>query len=227
MARHRMVLVRSSLSHPADRYPDSSSQIVFKVPPTHSFIHTLSHTIFTSHLTILTLLSFAFQIYAFIYLPKWARSPFFFIYFAGWRAAYDAGLGWVLRRQSERRWIVRQLRKRGWLERAQREGEGEGEIGNAWAKWWKRELEAKMGHEGYRWDAVPEEFNAWLMFRQVVDVILLKWVLLSSTRNILLTVLLDIAATSSPTHSSRAHNFGSRQMNPSPRSSDAGPSAGR
>ncbi|KAJ9097943.1 hypothetical protein QFC20_006071 [Naganishia adeliensis] len=31
-----------------------------------------------------------------------------------------------------------------------------------------------MGHEGYRWDAVPEEFNAWLMFRQVVDVILLN-----------------------------------------------------
>jgi phosphatidylethanolamine N-methyltransferase len=58
------------------------------------------------------------------------------------------------------------------LERAQ----GDGEIRNAWAKWWKRELEAKMGHEGYRWDAVPEEFNAWLMFRQVVDVILLKWV---------------------------------------------------
>lgn len=167
MERHRTGQVRYVFLR--RRYADIPA--VFKVPPTHSFIHTLSHTIFTSHLTILTLLSFAFQIWAFIYLPSWARTVFFWTYFAFWRAAYDAGLGWVLRKQSERRWIVRQLRKRGWLERA--EGEG-GEIKNAWAAWWKKELEAKMGHEGYRWDAVPEEFNAWLMFRQVVDVILLK-----------------------------------------------------
>ncbi len=46
--------------------------------------------------------------------------------------------------------------------------------GQAWARWWKRELEAKLGKEGYRWDQVPPEFNAWLMFRQLVDVILLK-----------------------------------------------------
>lgn len=145
--------------------------LVFKVPPTHSFVHTLSHTIFTSHLTILTLLSFAFQIWAFIYLPSWAKSPFFLLYFAFWRAGYDAGLGWVLRKQSEKKWIVKQLRKREWLERS---SVGGGEIKNPWANWWKKELEAKMGHEGYRWNAVPEEFNAWLMFRQVVDVILLK-----------------------------------------------------
>ncbi|KAJ9101624.1 hypothetical protein QFC20_005153, partial [Naganishia adeliensis] len=83
-------------------YGKTPDGTVFKVPPTHSFVHTLSHTIFTSHLTILTLLSFAFQIWAFIYLPSWAKSPFFLLYFAFWRAGYDAGLGWVLRKQSEK-----------------------------------------------------------------------------------------------------------------------------
>jgi len=48
-----------------------------------------------------------------------------------------------------------------------------GEEGRQWANWWKRELEMKMD-EGYKWEAVPPEFNAWLMFRQVVDVVLLK-----------------------------------------------------
>ncbi|KAJ9118119.1 hypothetical protein QFC22_004020 [Naganishia vaughanmartiniae] len=159
-------------------YGKTPDGTVFPVPPTHSFIHTLSHTIFTSHLTILTLLTFAFQFWAYIYLPTWAKSPFFFLYFAFWRAAYDAGLGWVLRKQSEKRWMVKQLRKLGWLERTTKKDAGAAAaaagIENAWAAWWKRELEAKMGHEGYRWDNVPEEFNAWLMFRQVVDIILLN-----------------------------------------------------
>ncbi|KAJ9126240.1 hypothetical protein QFC24_001965 [Naganishia onofrii] len=154
-------------------YGKTPDGTVFTVPPTHSFVHTLSHTIFTSHLTILTLLTFAFQFWAFIYLPSWARSPFFFLYFAFWRAAYDAGLGWVLRKQSEKKWIVKQLKKLGWLERT-KEGVDDGGIKNPWANWWKKELETKMGHEGYRWDQVPEEFNAWLMFRQVVDIILLN-----------------------------------------------------
>lgn len=31
----------------------------------------------------------------------------------------------------------------------------------------------KMG-EGYKWEDVPAEFNSWLMFRQLVDIVLLK-----------------------------------------------------
>ena len=140
--------------------------LVFKVPTTHSFVHTLSHTIFTSHLTILTLATLALQGVLFWWLPRWIAGPFFFLYFAFWRAAYDGGLGWVLRKQSEKKWIVRKLRSYGWL--------AKGEDRSDWAGWWKKELEAKLGNEGYRWNGVPEEFNAWLMFRQLVDIILLK-----------------------------------------------------
>ena len=76
----------------------------------------------------------------------------------------------MLRQQSERKWVVKSLKKRGWLDTESTNG---GEEGRQWAKWWKKELEMKMD-EGYKWEAVPPEFNAWLMFRQVVDVVLLK-----------------------------------------------------
>jgi hypothetical protein len=137
---------------------------VFKVPITHSFVHTLSHTLFTSQLTQLTLLTLALQFAIFWYLPRSISGPFFLLYFAFWRAAYDAGLGWVLRKQSEKKWIVRKLRSYGWLAK-----DGTGTAG-----WWKKELEAKLGNEGYRWNEVPQEFNSWLIFRQLVDIILLK-----------------------------------------------------
>jgi len=51
--------------------------------------------------------------------------------------------------------------------------ESGGEDGREWARWWKRELEMKMG-EGYKWEDMPAEFNSWLIFRQLVDVVLLK-----------------------------------------------------
>lgn len=79
----------------------------------------------------------------------------------------------MLRKQSEKRWIVRTLKQWGWLDVAgDNNGESEGE-GKEWARWWKRELEMKMS-KGYEWEKVPPEFNAWLMFRQLVDVVLLK-----------------------------------------------------
>ena len=65
---------------------------------------------------------------------------------------------------------MKTLKQRGWLDVDSKSG---GEEGREWAKWWKRELEMKMD-EGYKWEAVLPEFNAWLMFRQLVDVVLLK-----------------------------------------------------
>jgi phosphatidylethanolamine N-methyltransferase len=133
-------------------------------------------TLTRSSLTRLTLFSLLIQPLIFYLLRSrpMLRSAFFLFYFAFWRGAYDWGFAWVLRRQSEKKWIVKQLKARGWLETDSTAG---GEEGRLWAKWWKRELEMKMG-EGYKWEQVPAEFNAWLMFRQLVDIVLLKWVLL-------------------------------------------------
>jgi phosphatidylethanolamine N-methyltransferase len=145
---------------------------VFKVPATHSFVHTIATTLHRSSLTRLTFASLIAQPIIFYLLAnhRTIRSVFFLLYFTFWRGCYDWGFAWVLRQQSERKWVVKSLKKRGWLDTESTNG---GEQGRQRAKWWKRELEMKMD-EGYKWEAVPPEFNAWLMFRQVVDVVLLK-----------------------------------------------------
>lgn len=95
-----------------------------------------------------------------------------------WRGAYDFGFAWILRQQSERRYVVRLLREWGWLQGSGsalglREKAAGGEKAKEWSVWWKRELEMKMG-QGYKWEESPAEFNSWLMFRQLVDIVLLK-----------------------------------------------------
>ncbi|WWD19894.1 hypothetical protein CI109_104363 [Kwoniella shandongensis] len=148
------------------------SGVVFRVPQTTSFVHTLLTTTHRSSLTRLTLFSLLAQPLLFYLLRNHhtLRSVFFLLYFAFWRGCYDWGFAWVLRKQSEKKWIVRLLKGRGWLDINSDQG---GEEGRQWAKWWKRELEMKMG-VGYKWEDVPPEFNAWLMFRQLVDVVLLN-----------------------------------------------------
>jgi phosphatidylethanolamine N-methyltransferase len=140
-------------------------------------LHTLLTTLTTSHLTRVTLASLLLQpaIYYLLSSFPTLRSAFFMFYFAFWRGAYDFGFGWMLRKQSERKWIVRTLRRWGWLQLGSTAAEPAGKYYTqpGWSAWWKRELEAKLGPD-YSWDAVPQEFNAWIMFRQLVDVVLLK-----------------------------------------------------
>jgi phosphatidylethanolamine N-methyltransferase len=136
-------------------------------------VHTILTTIHRSSLTRLTTASLIAQpiLFYLLWNHPTTRSVFFLLYFAFWRGCYDWGFAWVLRQQSERKWVVKSLKKRGWLDTESTAAGGE--EGQQWARWWKRELEMKMG-EGYRWEDVPPEFNAWLMFRQLVDVVLLK-----------------------------------------------------
>ena len=145
---------------------------VFRVPQTYSFLHTILTTLHRSSLTRWTFFSLAIQPVLF-YLWRdhtTLRSVFFLLYFVFWRGAYDWGFAWVLRRQSEKKWVVKLLRSWGWLDTS---STIRGENGRVWAKWWKRELEMKMG-AGYKWDDVPDEYNSWLIFRQLVDIVLLK-----------------------------------------------------
>ncbi|WWC91952.1 uncharacterized protein L201_006904 [Kwoniella dendrophila CBS 6074] len=147
---------------------------IFKVPQTHSFLHTLIHTTHKSSLTRLTLFSLLAQPILFYYLSNYKnfRSIFFLIYFGFWRLTYDFGFAWLLRKQSEKKFILRWLKNKGWLDLNQLTESG-GEKGLEWSKWWKLELEMKMDNS-YKWENVPQEFNAWLMFRQLVDVVLLN-----------------------------------------------------
>jgi phosphatidylethanolamine N-methyltransferase len=131
-------------------------------------------TLHRSSLTRLTFASLVAQPILFFVLANHPllRSTFFLLYFTFWRGAYDFGFAYLLRRQSEKKYIVKWLKQRGWLDVDTTTTAG-GEEGQEWAKWWRRELQMKMGEE-YKWEDVPQEFNAWLMFRQLVDIVLLK-----------------------------------------------------
>jgi len=63
---------------------------------------------------------------------------FFFVSFVFWRAAYNAGLGWVLTKQSRCKWIVREVHKRGWLDDSKRP-----EV----RAWIRKQLSVKMGRD--------------------------------------------------------------------------------
>jgi phosphatidylethanolamine N-methyltransferase len=130
------------------------------------------NTFHRSSLTRWTAFSLLSQPLLFFLLRNWptTRSVLFLIYFAFWRSAYDFGFAWLLRKQSEEKYIIRTLRRWGWLDVNSESG---GEEGREWAKWWKNELEMKMG-DGYSWEALPDEYNSWLIFRQLVDIVLLN-----------------------------------------------------
>ena len=113
--------------------------LVFKVPTTHDVLSALFHPSYPkSHFDLLNLALLGLQILLFFYLPRTVSRPFFFCYFVFWRAAYDAGLGWVLTKQSKRRWIVREVQRRGWLDKGKRPSARE---------WIKKQLVGKMGKD--------------------------------------------------------------------------------
>jgi len=112
---------------------------VFKVPTTHDVLTALFHPSYPkSHFDLLNLALLGLQVLLFFYLPRRVSKPFFFCYFAFWRAAYDAGLGWVLTKQSKRKWIVREVQRRGWLDQEKRP---------LVRKWVKKQLVGKMGKD--------------------------------------------------------------------------------
>uniref|UniRef100_V5EQR5 Phosphatidylethanolamine N-methyltransferase n=2 Tax=Kalmanozyma brasiliensis (strain GHG001) TaxID=1365824 RepID=V5EQR5_KALBG len=115
-------------------------------------------------LDIVTVVSLTLQIVLYFALSRRAAQIFFFLYFAFWRASYNAGLGWILKQQSEKGLIIRQVKRNGWMDAQRRP-----RIHN----WVKQQLVTKMDKD-YVFDAMPLDYNVWLMFRSIVDVILLN-----------------------------------------------------
>jgi phosphatidylethanolamine N-methyltransferase len=87
----------------------------------------------------------ALQLVLFYSLPRTPRKLFFFVYFTFWRAAYDAGLGYVLTKQSKRRWIVKTMQRLGWLDEKSRPKV---------RAWIRKQLVGKMGKD-YSFDVRP------------------------------------------------------------------------
>lgn len=165
------------------RTPDGT---VFEIPQTHDVLSGLfDPRLHKSAADVCILASLAIQCLAYFILPKEVARYFFMIYcallacgflsaqsdhtasshqVAGWRLAYNAGLGYVLRKQSQSKWIVRKFRQSGIMDAHKNPTS---------AAWIKSALSVRMGSD-YKYESAPFEYNVWLAFRHVVDLILLN-----------------------------------------------------
>lgn len=101
-------------------------------------------------------------------LPSPWRIPTYAVIFLFWRTCYNAGIGYLLHIQSRHRRLV------SWAKRSRifdkpRPGENK----RTWVySTLKREFETKIP-EDYRFEEAPVEYNTWLVFRRMVDLILM------------------------------------------------------
>ncbi|KAI8050087.1 phospholipid methyltransferase-domain-containing protein [Thamnidium elegans] len=136
---------------------------VFKVPATREMVQSLLDPKEPkSFLDILTLFTILVEIILFFTLPRQVAQCFFFFLFLFWRLAYNLGLGILLKNQSEKRNIVR-LTKRLLDEK----------IHPKLSKWLNVQLSIKMNSD-YNFHTMPIEYNTWLLFRQLVDLVLMN-----------------------------------------------------
>ncbi|KAL4807674.1 phospholipid methyltransferase-domain-containing protein [Aspergillus unguis] len=148
------------------RTPDG---IVFTVPQTHDMVSQLlspSEPKNLSDLFVLTIL--ATHILLLWQLPSGAKIPVFAVIYLFWRACYNAGIGWLLHNQSHHKTLVR------WAEKSQifvNPSTGKNPHPQLY-QLIKRELETKIPND-YSFEEAPLEYNTWLVFRRLVDLILM------------------------------------------------------
>jgi len=110
----------------------------FKVPTTHHTLTLVDPRYPKSHFDLMNLALLISQVALFLLWPRSFSRRFFFFSFIFWRAAYNAGLGWILTKQSKRKWIVREVSQRGWLDESKRPKV---------RAWIRKQLSVKMGRD--------------------------------------------------------------------------------
>lgn len=143
--------------------------VVFTVPQTHDMVSQLLDPRQPKNLSDLIVLGIlALHILLLYSLPQYMRRPMFAVIYLFWRACYNIGIGYLLQIQSNHRRLVTWAKKRGLFE-----DPSTGKNPRPWLyKLLKRELEAKIP-EDYEFEKAPIEYNTWLVFRRVVDLILM------------------------------------------------------
>ncbi|ORZ04453.1 phospholipid methyltransferase-domain-containing protein [Lobosporangium transversale] len=146
-------------------YGKTPNGTIFRVPVTRDMVSELFDISKRKSLfDVLTLTVMGIQVLLFITLPSAIRRWFFLLLFVIFRSGYNAGLGYLLKLQSDHRGLVVWAREKGIFDKRR---------DNPWYSWLKQELSCKMGPD-YRFDSVPIEYNTWLLFRQLVDLILMN-----------------------------------------------------
>jgi phosphatidylethanolamine N-methyltransferase len=101
-------------------------------------------------------------------LPSSLKKPVFAILFLFWRGCYNVGIGYLLHIQSNHRRLVAWAKRWNLFEKP-----SSGKNPRPWLyKLLKQELETKIP-EDYKFEEAPTEYNTWLVFRRLVDLILM------------------------------------------------------
>ena len=119
-----------------------------------------------SDIIVITVLGFHILLLYLLPLPV-ARPVFAAIYLA-WRAGYNAGIGILLHMQSHDRRLVKWAEKSKIFVNPKTGGNPHPTLYNII----KRELETKIPKD-YKFEDAPIEYNTWLVFRRIVDLILM------------------------------------------------------
>ncbi|KFH42962.1 Phosphatidylethanolamine N-methyltransferase-like protein [Hapsidospora chrysogenum ATCC 11550] len=148
------------------RTPDGT---VFVVPTTHDMVSQLLDPRQPKNLSdILVLAILGLHILAAYFLPASLKRPVFALIFLFWRASYNVGIGFLLHVQSHHRRLITWARRWKLFEPPQ-----SGKNPRPWLyKLLKSELEAKISDD-YEFEKAPLEYNTWLVFRRLVDLILM------------------------------------------------------
>lgn len=117
---------------------------------------------------LLVLATLALHILVFIFLPSRLRIPVFATVFLLWRAGYNVGIGYLLHAQSRHRRLVAWARKSRIFIDPMTGSNPHPTVYNIL----KREMETKIPKD-YKFEKAPIEYNTWLVFRRLVDLILM------------------------------------------------------
>ena len=117
---------------------------------------------------ILVLAVLGIHFFGFWSLPLALRVPCFAVIFLFWRACYNGGIGYLLYIQSNHRRLV------NWAKRFKIfEDPSTGQNSRPWLyRLLEREMETKIPKD-YKFREAPIEYNTWLAFRRIVDLILM------------------------------------------------------
>ncbi|KAL6710169.1 phosphatidylethanolamine N-methyltransferase [Coniothyrium glycines] len=148
------------------RTPDGT---VFVVPHTHDMVTQLLSPSQPKNLSDIAILAVLASLITLLYvLPTSARIPVFAVIFLFWRAAYNAGIGWLLDGQSKHNRLVLWAKNSRIFEKPETGRNPYPALYNML----KREMETKIPQD-YKFEDAPIEYNTWLVFRRVVDLILM------------------------------------------------------
>ncbi|KAI6812091.1 Phosphatidylethanolamine, partial [Hortaea werneckii] len=149
------------------RTPDGT---VFTVPHTEDMVSQLldpRQPKNASDIAIVTVL--AYLCLMFYLLPQSFRVPVFAVTFLFWRTCYNFGIGWLLHSQSHHKRLLAWAKKSKIFENPET-----GDNPRPFLyKFLKQEMESHIPKD-YKFEEAPIEYNTWLLFRRVVDLILMS-----------------------------------------------------